>query len=70
MIGILLLMAGLWGLGTVFRTPRRARLWAMAVLWAAVGLGLAALPAGARARGREVQAPPPGTPHEYPVSTL
>ena len=46
MIGILLLMAGLWGLGTVFRTPRRAPLWAMAVLWAAVGLGLAALPAG------------------------
>jgi molybdopterin/thiamine biosynthesis adenylyltransferase len=46
MIGILLLMAGLWGLGAVFGTPRRSRVLAMAVLWGAAGLGLAALPAG------------------------
>ena len=46
MIGILLLMAGLWGLGAVFRTPRRSRLLAMTVLWGAAGVALGTLPAG------------------------
>jgi molybdopterin/thiamine biosynthesis adenylyltransferase len=46
MIGILLLMAGLWGLGAVFGTARRSRVLAMAVLWGASGLALAALPPG------------------------
>ena len=46
MIGILLLMAGLWGLGAVFRIPRRSRLLAMTVLWGAAGVALGALPAG------------------------
>jgi molybdopterin/thiamine biosynthesis adenylyltransferase len=46
MIGILLLMAGLWGLGAVFGTARCSRVLAMAVLWGAAGLCLAALPPG------------------------
>ena len=46
MIGILLLMAGLWGLGAVFGTPRRSRLLAMTVLWGAAGVALGTLPAG------------------------
>ena len=46
MIGILLLMAGLWGLGAVFGTPRRSRLLAMTVLWGAAGAALGTLPAG------------------------
>lgn len=46
MIGVLLLLAGLWALGAPFGTPRRSRLMAMAAVWALAGVGLAALPAG------------------------
>ena len=46
MIGVLILMAGLWALGAAFRTPRPSRLMAMAAVWALAGVGLAALPAG------------------------
>mgnify|MGYP001111236418 FL=1 len=46
MIGVLLLLAGLWALGAAFGTPRRSRLMAMAAVWALAGVGLAALPAG------------------------
>ena len=46
MIGVLILMAGLWALGAAFGTPRPSRLMAMAAVWALAGVGLAALPAG------------------------
>ena len=46
MIGVLLLLAGLWALWAAFGTPRRSRLMAMAAVWALAGVGLAALPAG------------------------
>ena len=46
MIRILLLMAGLWALGSVFGASRLSRLRAMAVVWGVAGLALALLPAG------------------------
>ena len=46
MIGVLLLLSGLWALGAAFGTPRRSRLLAMAAVWALAGVGLAALSAG------------------------
>jgi molybdopterin/thiamine biosynthesis adenylyltransferase len=46
MIGVLLLMAGLWALGAALGTARPLRVRALAVVWGAAGLVLAVLPAG------------------------
>lgn len=47
---VLILMAGLWGLGLVMKSPVRARLIMIAILWAAVVLAHLILPVGSPLR--------------------
>ena len=50
MIALVLLCAGLWGLGAVLKAPYRPRLAMIGVLWVGAGLALAVLPEGSGLR--------------------